>query len=1829
MFSYKHGEVKTPSFKNKFLKMDKSKPPVQSPAGQVDPLELAKEPEVLEEFEFGSEALEMENTYARDAIAALTRATYASDSPEVRSASLASLVDIVESDKTSNDEKRTHRNSLLVLQTWLDRFSRMNCGTSTTEYASESRTRLLNSLETILQRIYVSDTSQSFHAALGRVITMAVEEMTRHFDLVPEIQDPCSLILVRIGRGDPDNKLSQINRVMEVLLQKFQPGLPTHFYVLKTLSDLATSNSLGVVPYLNGLLSTMLANIKGIKADNLRFAYAKAFSRFSEAISDYLSNLADAPDKTVTESHFSKEIDSAHEYLFSYWLTKGGGNSNSVNPEFNVRHAVIEALGQMAPLLSDDRVYKETTQVVNVLITLYKRTGVVDPFYITQGMACLLTEMQNRDAQIIDPILETVLTALFLQVSQYSIVSTTTSQDEKRRNHFEVLRCYDVLVKSHHKEKLLNGLLLRLTSMDDNIRLASLTIFKHLITSSLDQLQSRMKDIFEALHNKLSETSTNRTKSMLAQLTALLGRLGYLEGEMGRDFLEFIVKLCALPANADGDDNSGVYNSAANIISTFLSDYETINVSNSHLREMCDNILRLLASNVPSMEVVLWPQLIDYLLAPDYSGGVPSIVKCLSQLAQKKRESSSPDFVIDYSNLVNVSGPQVVFARLIVLASVPFLDGRGSHILTFMQHFAPNINKHLTPLWDQRIPLLLHYLETHSNLSEGATNAFDQAQWEEWLLALLKDTLDEVDLDEWTSGVATTLSSHLSFYQLIPEDNCSTIEKLFLIRCLGRVLRSAKHGHHGQLILINLSSLFLATCHKEDRQRSACAEAYGYCAARHLNIVLEKLENLLVGTDQRRRRGGTLFGLLRDGSKSEEELRLATRSTILRCVGESAMYAEAKDLLSKANEMTQKFIMPALQSSEVGLKLTALQSAADIARALQKIQQKPGSTFTLVHHGDLIHEAIECMKSNKWMIKEKEVAVATALELVRLPPYVSQLTRCSLLKACFTAVFPCLIRSSDSHLGDPKQKKILDKLLKIVQALLLQELKQSTLDEIFTLIEPYLKQPEAISREMAVIILQTSLQTFLSNYNFKDGPDSEVPRDGFSPTPYIIGGIVPRCFDVSKQVQSKALGCLHVILKISLQAEKEAGKIISSDSEDQLRALQGVAASCSPLNASSHDSETGGISTSSIATAVSDVLHRLVSSQHLHPLVTSLIDSLEDDVGGRGTALVLASVLESRGSESTLMSRTRSFLTLLHSKLLVFDSKELKSQILTSVRTLAVHNHPQVVESLLDDHSLPYDAAVVRIWQAFAQDCNLAADIMRKILEILNPLSVGVELEEKQIFYEERDRISEKNFRVAKRPYLSAVIALGILFSESEMEKVLEGEFPQVFVPLLFALACYTGVSTSEPKPKPKLLSESTSVASSIVPYTSTANTMKSFLAFFRGLDFPEGIDLSPDQYDCRNSLQFTEVVFALSENILLDFPSFTPKISSMLFQLLSFRQNENGEPALLSYHRIAALAFFTQICKTDAPVEVSLIDTAMEVLLNFHQDPESNVRILCLQGLARFQIDSIPYCARLTKHAPGILRAFMTLTGDNFDCDVNYHSLTGLSKVLTALPDEVVAANLSEVVGKVQPFIDNSRKDKDSAAAIYCIGSLADFVLTCQMADFKEIFLELVNTGVLVSLLLHINDVCDEKREASRVATKKILNTFEDSQLKNVGQLLSSDNFDYGDFLRQFARTQSSKLRDVFPNHISKTINYFRISDSRLRANSVLYLSNLLLDGRSPQDGVDCTSVCTAMAKLLTDPSVEVQKMAAANLGKVLVQLRDLNNAQVAKNDLNKKEVN
>lgn len=120
-------------------------------------------------------------------------------------------------------------------------------------------------------------------------------------------------------------------------------------------------------------------------------------------------------------------------------------------------------------------------------------------------------------------------------------------------------------------------------------------------------------------------------------------------------------------------------------------------------------------------------------------------------------------------------------------------------------------------------------------------------------------------------------------------------------------------------------------------------------------------------------------------------------------------------------------------------------------------------------------------------------------------------------------MFPNLIRQPPN---EAVVEAILTQMLSLVRALLLQELRQSTLDEIFTLIEPYLKLAEKASRQMAMTVLHATLKTFLSEQK----AEIEAGEEAFAPGPYIMASLVPRCFDSSIWVTSTALASLQVMV---------------------------------------------------------------------------------------------------------------------------------------------------------------------------------------------------------------------------------------------------------------------------------------------------------------------------------------------------------------------------------------------------------------------------------------------------------------------------------------------------------------------------------------------------------------------------------------------------------------------------------------------------------------------------------------------------------------------------
>jgi hypothetical protein len=182
-------------------------------------------------------------------------------------------------------------------------------------------------------------------------------------------------------------------------------------------------------------------------------------------------------------------------------------------------------------------------------------------------------------------------------------------------------------------------------------------------------------------------------------------------------------------------------------------------------------------------------------------------------------------------------------------------------------------------------------------------------------------------------------------------------------------------------------------------------------------------------------------------------------------------------------------------------------------------------------------------------------------------------------------------------------------------------------------------------------------------------------------------------------------------VRIAGQYQEDQGT--TEEGEEALMALGRISASCSPLtmstfgmlaskSASSDDLAEPGVNPALVSKTVANVLRLEIQSEEMLPLLHSLVDGLTDEIGpgARGASLILCSLLESRGHEDDIAGQATTFVSKLHGKLLILDqnksSEETRGRGLMAVRILAGHNAVPVIDSLLNDHPIPFDDALVR-----------------------------------------------------------------------------------------------------------------------------------------------------------------------------------------------------------------------------------------------------------------------------------------------------------------------------------------------------------------------------------------------------------------------------------------------------------------------------------------------------------------------------------------------------
>uniref|UniRef100_A0A8C5FZJ7 Maestro heat-like repeat family member 1 n=1 Tax=Gouania willdenowi TaxID=441366 RepID=A0A8C5FZJ7_GOUWI len=429
------------------------------------------------------------------------------------------------------------------------------------------------------------------------VISLASEEMTRSKEVVPDWQQAASNILVAIG-----NK--HINDIMEEILNKFQPGVLPHFFVVQTLASLSDSNVYGMVPFLNAILGTMLPMLSMAKHDNMKWVFSSALRHFSNSILEYLANLDKAPDPTVRKDTFSSEIYTAYDTIFNNWLQ---------SREPKLRLTVAEAVGSMCHLIASDKLEEQIPKVIPAIVSLYKKNH--EHFIISKSLCQILEASINVGSRVLETQLDTLLLALHQQVC----APVDYSDPPTVKNHNEVLRCFSVLAIAF-PDRLVMYVLQKLENSNERSRTGSLSVLRHLINSTTSTMESKKLLILTSIRQPMADHS-NKVKKRVVQVISAMAHHGYLELEGGEILVRFIVQHCALPDTNQGQKPTDP--------------------------EGEQSLLGCLTNALLPLKV-LWPKLLYYLTPSQYSNATTPLCKSLIVLGTKKRKNQEASFNINF-----------------------------------------------------------------------------------------------------------------------------------------------------------------------------------------------------------------------------------------------------------------------------------------------------------------------------------------------------------------------------------------------------------------------------------------------------------------------------------------------------------------------------------------------------------------------------------------------------------------------------------------------------------------------------------------------------------------------------------------------------------------------------------------------------------------------------------------------------------------------------------------------------------------------------------------------------------------------------------------------------------------------------------------------------------------------------------------------------------------------------------------------------------------------------------------------------------------------------
>jgi len=1584
------------------------------------------------------------------------------------------------------------------------------------------------------------------------VALMAIEQMTMDNEVIPDLQEAACGVIVSLANHVPE-------LIIQSLMTLFIPGQIPHYFVVKAMGDVAVANPIRTVPNLREAIMRMNPLLASIKHDNLKWVFATAFWQFCEAIQTYVANIDKGKDKSITSQSFTVEFASAFDFFTSKWM---------VNKDKRVALAVIRALGQMTCLLSPEYYEQIIAKLLQNLLAFIKREK-----DILNVMQALCTSLETgvhihsptiQNAQNLNPLLQTL----------HTIASNPPdfSNGPALKTYGETLRCCEVLTRGW-PEPVLAFVLSKLEPRDPACRLGAISILKHLVVSLKDELDDKKLLIVGGVKPVvLTETNIN-VKKALAQLIAAMASHDYLVLEGGHNLVEFLVTCSSFeePVLLPGQKPTMT-----------PADIQ----ANKELCDMCDNILYLSTTTIPSMEQVMWPYLLELVVPHQFTGAASVVTRCLAFIASRKRETDAMDYYLDFDKLINLPKPQQIIAKLFVMLCNPNKrPQQGVNILQCLRSIGPVLHPSVCDMWDEKMPKLVAYLE--DKLSPAKIKDWDAGSWEELVVRLLSETLKIANDDDWAITLGDAFSSQIELYA-----NSNPYLRSLAIKQLGVVIQ---RNSSKDFVRNKMEFLFSVTHHKDELESNGCASAIGYCSATHLDIVLEKLHDIFALCTGKKSGGGGFFSKKTAPSNTYD---VEAKNTVILAYGQIASHANPSLITSRIEIQILNSIKPYITAQRMtpAQKSVSANTINLIARAMHPSHLQEPFVFTARDELlDLIITFLNPQKDVDLPPQLRLECIEALTSLTLLEPVLSEEAEQKVLDSA-TRVFTLPIATGNEKPGcvlptDEQMGQMITKLDNLFAALLFTQPTIAVLKRLINHLKSFMVLDQEIQRERATSTLLNMLRKFIQ---FAPGRKSD---DHFEDLGELLAIPLPRSTDTVPKIRRTAIECMGLMLYIDhlLKNQKSNETVPPPECLKKLNAIRDRVE-----NGAQKEQMTG---LERIGAVISDA----VADEDVFTIIrfglSCLLDPQPNSQLGSAAALNVIAIKRGNCLKDHVPDLVKEFLhtvsLLLPEQAAPANAKakskqpvqqptqspeskqETLSACLTAFCSFAQHFLPETINALLEE-PLPHTENCVQLFQALVRDERTAAPMLMILANLLNTTCLHEEkTEHKKIVY------------VPLPAPLAATAALSEVLVGKEIESLVVEHLEILLTTLLLRVGtCVRAEDKSFSQPVPEgSKAQPKSVA--INPSELAVSGLKQFMACLNPLihaHMEEFLNTEDAWSTMSREEDYTNGI-TLYVRALFDSDSFNAdKHIDKLFTIMApFLRGNYPE------HRVVAITTFAELIAHSEKYP-ELLQKLMVAMTEGLAEPM--LKLFVLKGLGNVALAG-PEAAN--KYASTVIDA-LTPPLSGADETLTLEAMNGLGKVFEVVDEAKVSPFIVNLCAQIRPSFE-CQTQTIRAAAFSLFGTLSRFG---SSESCSERFNEQVH-AVMPAVVLHLYDEVEEVQHACKTTLRRIVPL---TGAASFIELVETPAFDpktpissYENLAEKLAKELIEHFPQRVPYYLNQCCDGFRSKWDRIKANSAVMVGMLL--GNLPPEKRDKATlnpgiITRQLISLLKERTPEVREKAA-----------------------------